>query len=203
MKLYDLKHGVNPKRVKIFLAEKSIEVPVAEEFQIQEGKHLEPEFRAINPAALLPVLETDDGHHISESIAICRYIDALHPEPPMFGRTPLEKGQVEMWNRRIEHEIMVPMLSVFRHSSPLFAPRGPQFPEYGQAQGEVAVKNLAWVDAALAEREFIVGDIYTVADITLQVTLAAAKGFKIEWKPSAPRVAEWYDRVKARPSARA
>ena len=203
MKLYDLKHGVNPKRVKIFLAEKGLQVPVADLYEIQEGRHLQAPFLAMNPAGLLPVLETDDGQFISESVAICRYIEALHPEPPLFGRTAIEQGMVEMWNRRIELEIMMPILSVFRHSSELFAPRGPQFPDYGKAQGEYGTKNLKWVNEALENRAFITGDAYTVADITLQVTLAAAKGFGIPWKESVPQVAAWYDRVKARPTARA
>lgn len=203
MKFYDLKHGVNPKRVKIFLAEKGLEVPVAEQYDIRDGRHRAPEFLAMNPVGLLPVLETDEGEPIAESIAICRYLEALHPEPPLFGTGALEQARVEMWNRRIELEIMVPMLAVFRHTSELFADRFEQFPDYGRSQGKYAVANLAWVDQALGARSFVAADRYTVADITLQVTLAAAKGFGVEWKPHAPRVAEWYDRVKARPSARA
>ena len=119
MKLYDLKAGMNPRRVRIFLAEKGVTIPRVE-VDMAGGENRRAPFLTINPMGTMPVLELDDGTHLSESMAICRYIEELHPQPNLFGATPLERAQVEMWNRRMELEIMRPAQDVFLHLSPFW-----------------------------------------------------------------------------------
>jgi len=123
MKLYDLKAGMNPRRVRIYLAEKGIEVP-SEAVDMMKGENRTPEFLRINPLGTLPVLELDDGTVLTESVAICRYVEALKPEPNLFGRDPLEQARVEMWNRRAEIELMRPLVEQFRQQVlPMFTTR--------------------------------------------------------------------------------
>ena len=120
MKLYSLKNAPNPRRVRIFLAEKKLSLPV-EEFDLEAMTHKTPAFLAKNPLGALPVLELDDGTTLAESVAICRYFEEMIPEPPLFGRSTLERAQVEMWNRRMELELLLPTIDVFLHSHPLWA----------------------------------------------------------------------------------
>ena len=133
MKLYDLKNGLNPRRVRIFLAEKGISIP-SEFVDMIKGENKGERYLAMNPMGTMPVLEFDDGTHLAESIAICRYFEELHPEPPLFGSTTLERAQIEMWNRRMELEIQLPMQDVFVHLNSFWAGRRPQVPEYGRVR---------------------------------------------------------------------
>lgn len=202
MKLYDLTPGMNPRRVRIFLAEKGIEIPKTE-VDMMKGENKAPEFLAINPMGTLPVLELDDGTLIAESIAICRYFEEQQPEPPLFGRDQLERARVEMWNRRMELEIMIPVAMAFRHTNKFWAGRLEQVPAWGELARAHALDRLAWLDGVLADREFIATGDYTVADITLQCGLLLAKNTGTAIPEDLANLNRWFKAVTSRPTARA
>lgn len=203
MKLYSLKNGVNPRRVRIFLAEKRVTVPV-EEFDMDSAGHRQPAFLAKNPLGTLPVLELDDGTLVSESVAICRYFEEAIPEPPLFGRSSLERTQVEMWNRRMELELLLPTIDVFVHTNPFWAGRRTQIAAWGEERLRVLVDRLRWLDGELRDREFIGIDRYNIADITAQVAILTARGaLKLAIPEDHVNLARWWKAVSARPTARA
>ena len=202
MKLYNLPPGTNPRRVRIFLAEKGIEVPMVD-IDMMKDEHRTPDFLAINPLGTLPVLELDDGTILTESIAICRYFEALHPEPPLFGRTALEQAQVEMWDRRIELEFMRPISEAFRHGDDFWKDRLTQVPEYAEVARQRVFENLSWLDDRLADREFIATDDYTVADISAQCGFLLGKNTGTPIPETCANVLRWFEAVTHRPTARA
>ena len=202
MKLYNMKTGMNPRRVRIFLAEKGVSLPIVE-VDMTKGENATPEFLKINPLGKLPVLELDDGRFLTESIAICRYIEALHPEPNLFGKGPLEIAFVEMWDRRMEHDLMRPMVDNFVHSSPFWKGRRPQVAEVAPIACESANAMMKLLDGELASRSYIAGDRYTVADITAQCALLLGKNTGTPLPQGLPHLAAWWERVGARPTARA
>ena len=202
MKLYNLGAGMNPRRVRIFLAEKGVEVPMVE-IDMMKGENRTPEFLAINPMGTLPVLELDDGTILTESVAICRYFEELHPEPNLFGNTALERAQVEMWNRRMEFELMVPMALCFRHTHEMWAGRNPQVPEFGELCRNNATDRMRWLDKELADREFIAGDRYTIADITGQCGFLLGKNTGTPIPEECANLTRWFKAVASRPTARA
>jgi len=202
MKLYDYQPAPNPRRVRIFLAEKGIEVPNVQ-VDIMKGEHKQPEYLKIAPNGLLPALELDDGTVLLESVAICRYFEGLQPEPALMGVDPLDTAIVEMWQRRMEIELMLPMAMAFRNTHPLMAKAQRQFPDYGEAQREAANKRLTVLDGELADREFIAGERYTIADITALATIdffTQLAGFEIA--DDQKNLKRWHDAVSSRPSAR-
>ena len=148
MKLYSLRNAPNPRRVRIFLAEKRLSVPV-EEYDLEAGIHKTPIFLAKNPLGALPVLELDDGTTLTESVAICRYFEEMIPEPQLFGRSTLERAQVEMWNRRMELELLLPTIDVFVHTHPLWVGRRTQMPTWGAHQRELLIDRMRWLDGEL------------------------------------------------------
>ncbi len=202
MKLYNLKAGMNPRRVRIFLAEKGITIPTID-IDMMKGENGTAEFLRMNPLGKLPVLELDDGTCISESIAICRYLEELHPEPDLFGASPAERAIVEMWNRRIEIEMAQPMSSQFEHLSPFFAGRVEQVPEYGAFARSRTLKTLGWLDAELATRPYMAGERYTIADITAQCAVLLGKNTGVPLPAELGNLARWWVAVSARPTARA
>lgn len=203
MKLYSLKNGVNPRRVRIFLAEKRISIPV-EEFDMESAGHKQPAFLAKNPLGTLPVLELDDGTLISESVAICRYFEEMIPEPPLFGRSSLERAQVEMWNRRMELELLLPAIDVFVHTNPFWIGKRTQIAAWGEQRRKVLVERMGWLDRELAGREFIGIDRYNIADITAQVALLTARGaLKLAIPEDHANLTRWWNAVSSRPTARA
>lgn len=202
MKIYDSTTAPNPRRVRIFLAEKGVEVPY-EQVDIVKADNRGAEFRRKNPLGTLPVLELDDGTHIAESVAICRYFEELHPKPPLMGTDARDRAVVEMWQRRMELEVFGPITQVFRNSHPFFAGRIPQVPEWGEVCRAAAEARLAWLDTVLAEREFIAGDRYTVADITALCGIDFGRVSKIRIQPEQTNLARWHAAVSARPSAKA
>ena len=202
MKLYDLKAGMNPRRVRIFLAEKGVTIPRVEvDMAVDENK--QAPFLTINPMGTMPVLELDDGTHLSESMAICRYIEELHPQPNLFGATPLERAQVEMWNRRMELEIMRPAQDVFLHLSPFWVGKREQVADYGKLAQKMAAQRMAWLDGELAKRPFIAGGRYTVADITAQCGLLLGKNTGTPIPATLSHLTRWFGEVSSRPTARA
>jgi glutathione S-transferase len=202
MKLYDSKTAPNPRRVRIFLKEKGIEVPI-EPVDIVTAANRAPEFRTKNPLGTLPVLELDDGTCIAESVAICRYFEETQPNPPLMGVDPKDKAVVEMWQRRMELELFIPITQVFRNLHPFFKGRIPQVPEWGEVNRKAAVDRLAWLDGVLADRPFIAGPRYTIADITALCGIDFGKVSGIRIQPEHKNLARWHAEVSSRPSAKA
>ncbi len=201
MKLYDGGRAPNPRRVRIFLAEKGIEVPLAPVDMGALG-HRSAEVTGLNPLQRLPVLVLDDGMVLTESIAICRYFEELHPQPPLFGTGALGRALVEMWQRRMELNLLMPVAQAFRHIHPAMVEwEVPQIAAWGEANKPKAVEFLSILDRELAGRKFVAGDAYTVADITGLVAVDFMKPARIELPAGLSNVRRWYDAVKARPSA--
>lgn len=202
MKLYDSTQAPNPRRVRIFLAEKGIEVATVQ-VDIGRGESREAAFLTKNPLGRVPVLELDDGSCIAETIAICRYFEDLQPEPPLFGREARERAEVEMWQRRVEFEVWGLIMSCFQNTHEYFKSRGPQVPEYGELCRERALARLAWMDEVLADREFVAGVAYTVADITLLCAIDFARVVRMRIRPDQRNLARWHEGVSGRSSAKA
>jgi glutathione S-transferase len=202
MKIYEYTQAPNPRRVRVFLAEKGITVPL-QQVDIATAENRKPEFLKINPMGGLPVLELDDGTRIAESVAICRYFEALHPNPPLMGTDDKDKAVVEMWNRRMEFEILSMTASAFRNTSDFFKGRIPQVKEYGEVCRGAALKRMEWLDTELANRKFIAGDRYTIADITALIGIDFGRTTGIKIAPEQKNLARWHQEVSSRPSAKA
>lgn len=203
MKLYDGGRAPNPRRVRVFLAEKGIDVPTVP-VDMGAGEHRSEAIARLNPLRRLPILELDDGTILTETMAICRYVEELHPEPALFGVGALERAQVEMWQRRVELELLLPVTHAFRHLHPAMADwEAPRIAEWGEANKAKAVRFLQLLDRQLADRPFIVGERFTVADITGMISIDFMKPAKIELPEDLVHVARWYREVSSRPGARA
>ncbi|HAH11881.1 MAG TPA: glutathione S-transferase [Alphaproteobacteria bacterium] len=203
MKLYDDKLAPNPRRVRIFLAEKGIEVPKVN-VEIMKGEHKSDEYRRINPLSGVPSLELDDGSIITETVAICRYFEELHPETPLFGTDAKTKAVVEMWNRRMELTLFVPVAMVMRHTHPALAVIQTQFKDWGEYNKGVVDKVWHWLERELGDgREFIAGPIFTIADITALCAADFAKFARVPIPQDCLRLLSWHARVSERPSAKA
>ncbi|MFZ1682209.1 MAG: glutathione S-transferase [Rhizobiaceae bacterium] len=203
MKLYDGGKAPNPRRVRIFLAEKGIEVPLVPVDMGALG-HKSAEITARNPLQRLPVLELDDGTIIAESVAICRYFEEIQPEPALFGRGAIGKALVEMWQRRMELHFLGAVAAAFRHIHPAMREwEVPQVPEWGEVNKPKAIEFLAMMDRELASRQFAAGDDYSIADITGLVTLDFMKPARIDIPDAFTHVLRWRDDLRSRPSASA
>lgn len=203
MRLYDSQRAPNPRRVRIFLAEKGIEIPTVQ-IDIMAREHLDGPFSKVNPFALLPALELDDGAVIFESIAICRYFEVLHPAPALFGEGALGIARVEMWNRTLEHEYFRYVANAFRHGHPAMKElEVPQIAQLADVSRERALAFLAKFDRELASRRFAGGEAYSVADITGLCAFDFMKVARIACPADFVNVLRWHGEVSARPSARA
>ena len=203
MKLYDGGRAPNPRRVKIYLAEKGLSVPM-EQVDLGQMAHKSPEFTAINPIQQVPALELDDGTIICESIAICRYFEALHPEPPLIGRGAKEEALVDMWQRRMEFRLLLQVAHVFRNSHPAMKDMEvPQVPAWAEANKPRVLEFLAVLDHELKDRPFVAGDRYTVADITGLAGIDFMKPAKLAVPDTMTNLKRWHAEVSARPSAKA
>ncbi len=203
MKLYDGGRAPNPRRVRIFLAEKGISVPT-EQVDLGNLAHKADAFTAINPLQRVPALVLDDGTVLTESVAICRYFEALQPDPPLFGRGALGQAQVEMWNRRLELHLLLAVAQVFRHLHPAMqALEQPQVPQWGEANKPRVMSFLALLDRELAARRFAAGDTFTIADITGLVGIDLMKPAKLTVPEELANVRRWHAELAARPSAAA
>jgi len=203
MKLYDGGRAPNPRRVKVFLAEKGITVPL-EQVDLGKMAHKSPEFTTINPVQRVPALQLDDGTVISESIAICRYLEALHPDPPLFGTSPKETAIVEMWERRIEFHLLSLISHVFRNSHPAMKEMEvPQVPAWAEANKPRIIEFLGLLDRQLKDHRYVAGDRYSVADITAMIAIDFMKPAKLAVPEQMTNIKRWYDEVSARPSAKA
>jgi len=202
MILYDSKTAPNPRRVRIFLAEKGIEVPVRQ-VEIGRSESREPGFLAKNPLGALPVLELDDGTCISESLAICRYFEEVQPSPPLMGTDARDRAIVEMWSRRTELELWRYVTETFQHTHAYFAGRIEQLPAWGERCRRTARERLAWLDRELAARPFVAGPRFTVADITLLCAVDFGRVVEIRIAPEQKHLTRWHEAVSSRPSAKA
>ena len=202
MKMYDFTLAPSPRRVRIFLAEKGIEVPLVQ-VDIMKNANRTPEFYKKNPSGSIPVLELDDGSCIAESVAICRYFEELQPEPPLFGVGARERAIVEMWNRRIELEIFAPVGHVWSHLSEIAKGRGRRIREFGEIQKRAAIDRIAWLNEELEDREFLAGDRFSIADITTLCMIDFARTVDIGIQRDEANLARWYHSVSGRPSATA
>jgi glutathione S-transferase len=203
MKLYDMGRAPNPRRVRIFLAEKGIEIP-RQEVDLGALEQRSEEFTAMNPMQRVPVLVLDDGTVITESVAISLYFEKLHPEPNLFGRYALECAQVEMWNRRLELHFYGPVSQSFRHTSPGMAKREKvQVAAWGAACRDQAEDFVNFLESELGKREYVAGDRFTIADITALCTVDFMRVIKLSLTPEMKNLSRWHAAVSARPSAKA
>jgi glutathione S-transferase len=203
MKLFDGGRAPNPRRTRIFLAEKGITLPL-EQVDLGALQHKSPAFAAINPLMRVPALVLDDGTVITESIAICRYFEALHPTPALFGRGALEIARIEMWNRRLELHFLFPVSHVFRNSHPAMKEMEvPQVPAWAEANKPRIQEFITLLDGELKERQFVAGDSFTVADITGLVALDFMKPAKLAVPDELSNLKRWHAEVSARPSTSA
>jgi glutathione S-transferase len=200
VKLYEFAMAPNPRRVRMFIAEKGINIP-SEQVDLLSGRNRTPEFLAKNPSGGLPVLELDDGTYLAESVAICRYLEALHPEPRLMGSDTRDQAVVEMWTRRMELELFGPTSRSFQNTHPMFKERLKQFPDYGEAQRQTVNARLQRMDREL-NAPFVAGERFTIADITAFVAIDfGAAMINLAIDPSLRRLKAWFDAVAARPSA--
>jgi len=203
MKLYDSRLAPNPRRVRIFLAEKGIEIPVIG-VDLAKMEQKTPEFTARNPVQRIPALELDNGHIISESVAICRYFEEIQPNPPLMGVGAEGKATVEMWQRRVEFHFFLHVGMAFRHSHPAMAQmENPQFPEFGAANKPKVLEFLEILDKELGHRAFVAGDTFSIADITALVAVDFMRTARIPRPEHLNNLARWYGEVSTRPSASA
>jgi glutathione S-transferase len=203
MRLYDGGRAPNPRRVRIFLSEKGMTIPI-EKIDLASLQHKTAEFTAINPLQRVPVLVLDDGTVITESIAICRYIEALRPEPPLFGRGALEEALVEMWNRRVELNLYQAVSAVFRHLNPAMKDmESNQVPEWGEANRPRVFDFLRLLDRELRDHLFVAGDHYTIADITALVAVDFMRPAKLIVPEELVNLRRWHAQVGERQSATA
>lgn len=201
MRIIETRSAPNPRRVRIFLAEKGISVAY-EQLDMMVGDLKSASFTAINPLQRVPVLILDDGTAISESVAICRYFEELQPEPPLFGVGPVGRATVEMWQRRLDLGFFLHVAQAFRHLHPKMAHlEVPQVPSWGEANKEKALTMLELIDTQLGQSRFLAGPDFSIADITLLVAVDFMKPAKLMLPAGLDNVRRWHEDVAARPSA--
>lgn len=199
MKIYDTQTAPNPRRVRVFLAEKGLE-PEFIQLDLKKGENLTPEMLAKNPLGKLPILELDDGTCISETDAICTYIEAICPEPPLLGETPLQKGVVAMWQRRVDQGLMLPVTQCFQHTTGYFSDRMTPVPAFGEEARKDVIKFLGILEERLGISTYIAGENFTVADIIALCAIDFARVVKIRLDESQVNLKRWYELVSTRPS---
>jgi len=209
MKLYDCATAPSPRRVRIFVAEKGIELDKVE-VDLGSGQQFAPEFRALKPDCVVPVLELDDGTTISEVLAICQYLEELHPDPALFGRTAEQRAISTMWSNKIEQHGLMHIRDAFRNSAKglrghaITGPHGvEQIPELAERGRQCVVAFFDRLEQQLEGRVFITGDEYSIADITGLVLIDFARWIKLEIPEEAENLRRWHSDVSARPSAEA
>jgi glutathione S-transferase len=203
MKLYNEHNPApNPRRVRIFLAEKELAIALVH-VPMRQGAHKSAEFLVKNSLGQVPVLELDDGTTLSESIAICRYLEELHPKPALFGENAWQRAQVEMWTRRIEFALMSRIGAVWVNTHKYTAHLGTQYKDFGEASRVRTIKAMHWLNAELRDREFIATDHFSMADIVALTTIDFATFIGVETPPELTHLSAWHARVSARPSAAA
>lgn len=203
MKLHDSRRAPNPRRVRWFMAEKGITDIEIVDIDIFGGGHRTPDYLAMAGLPNVPALELDDGTGITESIAICRYLESLYPAPNMFGTDPLETARIEMWMRRAEMLVATPLMMTVRHGHPALAAIETQIPVIADTQRAVAERGLKVIDRRLADSEFIAADRITIADIVAFASIDFARMVKFRPADDLTHVARWADMMRARTAATA
>lgn len=200
MLLYNTPLAPNPRRVRIFLAEKNVTIPVRD-VNLLAQEHKSDVYTAVNALEEVPALVLDDGATLTESVAICRYIESLYPDPPLFGRDAREQAFVEMWQRRVEFRLFIPVALAFRHGHPALARlESPQLPQLAEYQRPRAQQMMRFLDGELASRRFIASDDFTIADITAIVAMDLTKLARVDIPDDLPHLSRWRAEVSARPS---
>ncbi len=203
MLLYHDPRAPNPRRVRIFLAEKGVAYDTIE-VSIAAAANQTPEFRKKNPLSLLPVLELGDGRILRESMAICRYLEELHPDPNLYGKDPWERAQIEMWNRHAELELLIPIAMVFRNSHAFWQGRIKQAPDFATIMRDQVSARLDWLEEELGKRPYFAGERFSVADITAVCAVDFGKVSEIRLDPAKhPNLTAWHGRIKERASYKA
>lgn len=202
MKLYDSRRAPNPRRVRWFMAEKGIEDVEIVEVDIFAGQHRTPDYMARAGLPNVPALEMDDGTTITESVAICRYLESVYPEPNLFGADPREVAVIEMWARRAEMLVATPLMLTVRHSHPALAAIETQIPEVAASNRAAAEKGIRVLDRRLSESPFIAGDRVTIADILAVTGIDFARMARFRPDPELVNVKRWLDEMNARPAAK-
>jgi len=202
MILYEFAQAPNPRRVRIFLSEKGIDIPT-EQVDLMKGEHKKDEYKKMSPLSQVPTLELDDGTYITESIAICHYFEALHPEPNLLGKDPKEIAIIEMWQRRIELLLMIGIANTYRHGHPAMAALEDQVKEWSEASRPRVIKMLHWFDKQMENKEFMCLDRYTIADISALVCFDFAKWPKIDIPDDCTNLKNYYERLNSRVSSSA
>ena len=203
MKLYDLPASPNARRVRVFIAEKNLQIEMVP-INMMTGENKTEEYLSKNPLGRMPLLELDNGTCIAESIAICRYLENEHPDPPLFGTSSLEQAMIEMWQRRMEFQFLNPMINIFRNTHEMWKDRMIQIPQIAEIESKDVEEKMVWLNRELEGREYIAGETYSVADITAQCAFVmgkAAVGIRIPEDLS--NLDAWWSRVTSRPTARA
>ena len=198
MHLYTQSASPNGQRVEVFLKEKGADIAKTQ-IDLRKGENLGEEFLARNPFGRVPTLELDDGTYLSESLAICRYLEGLYPEPNLFGATPQELAVIEMWSRRVEINFMLPVAQCFRNSTGFFKDREKCSAEWGQISGEIARDAATLLDKHLASSRYLIDDRYSVADITLAITIGFARNVGQDYF-DLPNLARFHAEVTSRPA---
>ncbi len=202
MILYEFAQAPNPRRVRIFLNEKGIDIPT-KQVDLMNGEHKKDEYKKMSPLSQVPTLELDDGTYITESIAICRYFEALYPEPNLLGKDPKEIAIIEMWQRRIELLLMIGIANTYRHGHPAMAALEDQVKEWSEASRPRVIKMLHWFEKQMENKEYICLDRYTIADISALVCFDFAKWPKIDIPDNCNNLKNYYERLNSRASASA
>lgn len=210
MKLYDFSLAPNPRRVRMFLAEKGVEIPSVQ-INTREREQFSAAFKAVNPRCIVPALELDDGTCIVESVAICRYIEEIHPAPALFGSDAKEKALVEMWNRHAEFDGFGAVGEMVRNSAPMFEDRGlaglpggvPQIPALVERGRQTMDRFLVFLNGHLEGNAFLAGDNFSIADITAFVAIEFSQRASYEVPSRLSHVKRWHGEIAARPSAKA
>lgn len=205
MQLYDFKYAVSPMRVRMFLGEKGIALDNDQieliNVDMMKGEHKSPAYRQLAPNGLVPTAVLEDGTVLQETMAICRYIELKHPEPALLGREPTEQALIEMWQRKMEMELMLPTAMAFRHCNPMAKMLEEQVPAYGEKMQQRAQRRMVILDKELGSKRYIAGEQFSVADITAFCTIKFFK--KLTDTPILPQqnhLQRWYDDVNQRPS---
>ena len=207
MKLYDFPQAANAQRVRVFMAEKGIELEKVE-LNVREDRQFAEPFNTMNPFHCVPFLELDDGTIIAESLAICRYLEELHPDPALFGTTAAERGVIEMWTRRFELDAFLPMLHAVRNHVPMFAGRVvpgtrtdlPQMPEMVRRGTEMMGIFLNRVEPHFAANAYVATDRFSIADLTGFFAIRMTKAVGMDISATHPNVTSWFERIAARPA---
>jgi glutathione S-transferase len=209
MKFFDCRTAPSPRRVRIFLAEKGVDLETVE-IDLASGEQFSEEFRAVNPDCVVPALELDDGTCLSEVIAICQYLEDEYPEPPLLGRSPLERARISMWNVKVEQQGLLAVADAFRNKvsglkgKAVTGPEGyEQIPELAERGRKRVLQFFRRLDGQLADNRYVAGDAFSVADISAMVAVDFARWSKIDVPENAANLRRWYAEVAGRPSAKA